>query len=54
MLIFMPTNLLHVKEVYEVGPRKVTRIGGRPAVYLTSKLNFLIGKNVIVVIKVIE
>jgi len=50
----MKDKIIHVKDVIEVGPRHVTRIGGRAAVYLGHKLNYLIGKDVIVIIKVIE
>lgn len=45
---------IKVVEIYEAGPRKVTRIAGYPAVYLPSKYKKLIGKNVIVILKLIE
>jgi len=48
------SRVLRVSDVIEVGPRRVTRIGGRAAVYLGKKLNRLIGKDVIVIVKVIE
>ena len=50
----MKSTVLHVSDVIEVGPKRVTRIGGRAAVYLGKKLNHLIGKDVIVIIKVID
>ncbi len=47
-------KVLHISDVIEVGPKRVTKIGGRAAIYLGKKLNHLIGKDVIVIIKVIE
>jgi len=43
-----------ITDIIEVGPKRITKIGGRAAVYLGRKLNYLIGKDVIVIIKVIE
>ncbi len=48
------SRVIRVSDVIEVGPRRVTRVGGRAAVYLGKKLNHLIGKDVIVIVKVIE
>jgi len=50
----MVSRVIHVSDVIEVGPKRVTRVGGRAAVYLGKKLNHLIGRDVIVIIKVIE
>ena len=52
--IIMVRTVLRVTEVIEVGPRRVTKVGGRAAVYLGKRLNQLIGKDVIVVVKVID
>ncbi len=49
----MKSQIRIINETIEVGPRKVTRIGGRAAVYLGRRLNFLIGRDVIVVIRVL-
>ena len=50
----MTSTIRYIDGIFEVGPRKVTRIGGRAAVYLGSKMNFLIGKDVIVIVKVLK
>ncbi len=50
----MYSRIFHVNDIIEVGPKKVTRIGGRAAVYLGRKFNQLIGRDVIIIIKVIS
>jgi len=47
-------GLRSIAKVYEVGPRKVTNVGGSAGVYLGRQFRFLIGKTVIVIVKVLE
>ena len=47
-------GVLKIKSAYRFGPRKVTRIGGRAAIYLPKYLEFLRGKTVQVTIEVLE
>ena len=50
----LQSKVYHIIDVLEVIPKRVTRIGGRATVYLGRKLNFLIGRDVIVVVKVLD
>jgi len=43
-----------VVETYEIGPRTVTNSGKRPCIYLPRSFSFLIGRKVLVVIRVLE
>lgn len=47
-------QMLRIREIYEVGPRTVTRTGKRATVYLGKDFNFLIGRKVILQVKVLE
>jgi len=47
-------TVLKIKSAYRFGPRKVTRIGKRAAIYLPKYLEFLRGKTVQVTIEVLE
>lgn len=49
----MTTNS-RIVEVYEVGPRRVSVTGRRPMVYLPKEFSFLIGKKVLLTIKVLD
>ena len=46
--------VLKIKGIYRFGPRKVSKIGNRAAVYLPKDLGFLKGKIVQVTIEVLE
>jgi len=43
-----------IKEVYDIGPRQVTVTGKRPCIYLPKEFSFLIGRKVLLKIKVLE
>jgi len=47
-------TVLKIKGAYRFGPRKVTRIGKRAAIYLPKYLEFLRGKTVQVTLEVLE
>ena len=46
--------VLKIKSIYRFGPRKVSKIGNRAAVYLPKNLGFLRGKIVNVVLEVFD
>ena len=50
----MTTQSFRIKEVYKIGPRKVTTTAKRASVYLGKDFNFLIGKKVLITIEVLD
>lgn len=50
----MLKKMRRITEIYEIGPRTVTRTGKRAAVYLGKDFEFLIGKKVTLTIKVLD
>jgi len=48
------STVFKVKSIYRFGPRKVSKVGNRAAVYLPKSLEFLKGKIVQVTLEVLE
>jgi len=48
------SGTLKIKSIYRFGPRKVSKIGRRAAIYIPKDLQFLKGKIVQVTIEVLE
>ena len=46
-------TMVKVVATYRIGPKKVTTVGGWPAIYLPKELSFLKGQKVLLTIEVL-